>query len=85
MEAQRYQKSDVKYVSGDISSDKWAWVFFKSTVYIPGEAEIIVKAVCGVICNSIYVSVVISQFFFFIYILHSTLKGILNFMNHTVG
>ncbi|XP_073013528.1 sulfite oxidase-like [Typha latifolia] len=45
LEAHRFQKTDVPYVSGDTSSDKWAWVFFKAAVEISGDAEIIAKAV----------------------------------------
>lgn len=45
VEAFRYQKSNVPYISTDISSDKWAWVFFKAVVDIPGDAKIIAKAV----------------------------------------
>lgn len=45
MEASRYQKDDVKYIPDDISSDKWAWVFFKAVVDINEDTEIIAKAV----------------------------------------
>ncbi|KAF3778309.1 Sulfite oxidase [Nymphaea thermarum] len=45
IEASRYQKRDVPYVSDDIQSDKWAWVFFEATVNLPPYAEIVVKAV----------------------------------------
>lgn len=45
MEADRYQKSSVPYVSNDLSSDKWAWVLFKAIVDVPENVEIIAKAV----------------------------------------
>ncbi|KAJ3671885.1 hypothetical protein LUZ60_007964 [Juncus effusus] len=45
MEASRFQKDDVIYVSDDVSSDKWAWVFFKAVVDINEDTEIIAKAV----------------------------------------
>jgi len=45
-EVDRYQKSNVPYVSDDLSSDKWAWVLFKAVVDVPENAEIIAKAVC---------------------------------------
>lgn len=44
-EADRYQKSNVSYVSDDLSSDKWAWVLFKTVVDAPENADIIAKAV----------------------------------------
>ncbi|KAK9272987.1 hypothetical protein L1049_003368 [Liquidambar formosana] len=45
MEASRYQKAGIPYIADDISSDKWAWVFFEVTVDIPHSAEIVAKAV----------------------------------------
>ncbi|CAN6446889.1 unnamed protein product [Victoria cruziana] len=45
IETLRYQKRDAPYVSDDIKSDKWAWVFFEATVDLPPYAEIVVKAV----------------------------------------
>ncbi|CAN6446894.1 unnamed protein product [Victoria cruziana] len=36
---------DVSYVSDDIKSDKWAWVFFEAIVDLPPYVEIVVKAV----------------------------------------
>ncbi|XP_049932633.1 sulfite oxidase isoform X5 [Nymphaea colorata] len=45
IEASRYQRRDVPYVSDDIQSDKWAWVLFEATVNLPPYAEIVVKAV----------------------------------------
>ncbi|KAL6623168.1 hypothetical protein ACP70R_033047 [Stipagrostis hirtigluma subsp. patula] len=44
-DAQRYQKEDVPYVAGDITSDKWAWVLFKTVVDVKGDTEIVAKAV----------------------------------------
>lgn len=44
--AVRYQKEGVPYVAGDISSDKWAWVLFKTVIDVKGDTEVIVKAVC---------------------------------------
>lgn len=46
VEASRYQKSGVSYISDDLSSEKWAWVLFEAEVDIPQNAEIIAKAVC---------------------------------------
>lgn len=45
VEAQRHQKGSEPYVSDDMNSDKWAWVLFKAVVEIPGNAEVIAKAV----------------------------------------
>ncbi|XP_020106561.1 sulfite oxidase-like isoform X1 [Ananas comosus] len=45
LEASRCQKSDVPYVSCDVTSDKWAWVFFKAVVDITEDSTIIAKAV----------------------------------------
>lgn len=45
VEAHRYQKSNVPYVSDGAQSDKWAWVLFEATLDIPSNAEIVVKAV----------------------------------------
>ncbi|CAA7404700.1 unnamed protein product [Spirodela intermedia] len=45
VEAHRYQRSGVPYVSDDVNGDKWAWVLFKAEVDIPDNAEIVVKAV----------------------------------------
>ncbi|OVA17511.1 Oxidoreductase [Macleaya cordata] len=45
VEASRYQKSGVPYIADDISSDKWAWVFFKTQTEIPQNTEIVAKAV----------------------------------------
>ncbi|KOM56263.1 hypothetical protein LR48_Vigan10g215500 [Vigna angularis] len=44
MEASRFQKSGVPYISEHASSDKWAWVFFEVTVDICHSTEIIAKA-----------------------------------------
>ncbi|XP_031405851.1 sulfite oxidase [Punica granatum] len=44
-EASRYQKPEIPYVADDISSDKWAWVLFEATVDVPGNTEIVAKAV----------------------------------------
>ncbi|KAK3139731.1 hypothetical protein QOZ80_5AG0389000 [Eleusine coracana subsp. coracana] len=43
--ADRYQKEDVPYVAGDITSDKWAWVLFKAVVDVNVDTEIVAKAV----------------------------------------
>lgn len=51
IETLRYQKRDAPYVSDDIKSDKWAWVFFEATVDLPPYAEIVVKAVCLLILS----------------------------------
>ena len=45
VEATRYQKADVPYIADDMSSDKWAWVFFEANADIPKSAEIVAKAV----------------------------------------
>ncbi|KAL9323669.1 hypothetical protein ACSQ67_008526 [Phaseolus vulgaris] len=45
MEASRFQKSGVPYISDHASSDKWAWVFFEVTADILQSTEIIAKAI----------------------------------------
>ncbi|KAJ1685633.1 hypothetical protein LUZ63_017023 [Rhynchospora breviuscula] len=45
IEASTYQKDNVQCIPYDISSDKWAWVFFKAVVGITEDTEIIAKAV----------------------------------------
>lgn len=45
VEASRYQKPGVQYISDDMNSDKWAWVLFDVTVDAPQSTEIVVKAV----------------------------------------
>ncbi|RLN03772.1 sulfite oxidase [Panicum miliaceum] len=45
VEARRYQKDNVPYVSDGPQSDKWAWVLFEATLDIPANAEIVAKAV----------------------------------------
>ncbi|KAL6900923.1 hypothetical protein ACP4OV_005599 [Aristida adscensionis] len=45
VEARRYQKDNVPYVSDGPHSDKWAWVLFEATLDIPANAEIVAKAV----------------------------------------
>ncbi|KAG0516955.1 hypothetical protein BDA96_09G046100 [Sorghum bicolor] len=45
IEAHRYQKHDVPYVTSDISCDKWAWVLFKAVVNVKGDTVIVSKAV----------------------------------------
>ncbi|EMS51776.1 Sulfite oxidase [Triticum urartu] len=45
VEAHRYQKSNVPYVSDGAQSDKWAWVLFEATLDIPANAEIVAKAI----------------------------------------
>ncbi|GJN04132.1 hypothetical protein PR202_ga21654 [Eleusine coracana subsp. coracana] len=44
VEACRYQKNNVPYVSDGPESDKWAWVLFEATLDIPPNAEIVAKA-----------------------------------------
>lgn len=46
LEASRFQKSGVPYISDHANSDKWAWVFFEVTADIRQSTEIIAKAVC---------------------------------------
>ncbi|KAF8377994.1 hypothetical protein HHK36_029327 [Tetracentron sinense] len=45
VEASRYQTTGIKYIAGETSSDKWAWVFFTAKVDIPQSTEIVAKAV----------------------------------------
>ncbi|KAK7380836.1 hypothetical protein VNO78_33355 [Psophocarpus tetragonolobus] len=45
MEASRFQKSGVPYMSEHSSSDKWAWVLFEVTADILHSTEIVAKAV----------------------------------------
>uniref|UniRef100_A0A0E0CE49 Sulfite oxidase n=1 Tax=Oryza meridionalis TaxID=40149 RepID=A0A0E0CE49_9ORYZ len=45
VEAHRYQKSNVPYISDGPQSDKWAWVLFEATLDVPANAEIVAKAV----------------------------------------
>lgn len=45
IEAHRYQKHDVPYVTSDISCDKWAWVLFEAVVNVKGDTVIVSKAV----------------------------------------
>ncbi|XP_027925043.1 sulfite oxidase [Vigna unguiculata] len=45
LEASRFQKSGVPYISDHANSDKWAWVFFEVTADIRQSTEIIAKAV----------------------------------------
>lgn len=45
VEASRYQKAGVPYISEHKSSDKWAWVLFEVTFDIPNTTEIVAKAV----------------------------------------
>lgn len=45
VEAHRYQKDNVAYVSDGPQSDKWAWVLFEATLDVPANPEIVVKAV----------------------------------------
>ncbi|XP_059452408.1 sulfite oxidase [Corylus avellana] len=45
MEASRYQKTGIPYITDDISSDKWAWVLFEVTVDVMHSTEIVAKAV----------------------------------------
>ncbi|XP_011003917.1 PREDICTED: sulfite oxidase [Populus euphratica] len=45
VEASKYQKPGIQYISDDMNSDKWAWVLFDETVDAPQSTEIVVKAV----------------------------------------
>ncbi|XP_068665183.1 sulfite oxidase [Aristolochia californica] len=45
VEASRYQTNGTPYIPDDLSSDKWAWVFFSAEVNAPRNGEIIAKAV----------------------------------------
>ncbi|KAL5717606.1 sulfite oxidase [Ranunculus cassubicifolius] len=45
LEASKYQKPGIPYISDHTNSDKWAWVFFKVEAEIPPNAEIVAKAV----------------------------------------
>ncbi|XP_057465210.1 sulfite oxidase-like isoform X1 [Actinidia eriantha] len=45
VEATRYQNAGIPYIADDMSSDKWAWVFFEANADIPKSAEIVAKAV----------------------------------------
>ncbi|CAK7328306.1 unnamed protein product [Dovyalis caffra] len=45
VEASRYQKPGVQYVSDAMNSDKWAWVLFDVTVDVSQSTEIVAKAV----------------------------------------
>lgn len=47
IEASKYQKTGIPYISDDESStDKWAWVLFEAEVNVSHSAEIVAKAVC---------------------------------------
>ncbi|PON61314.1 Eukaryotic molybdopterin oxidoreductase [Parasponia andersonii] len=45
VEASRYQKTGIPYVSDGESSDKWAWVLFEATGDVQRNTEIVAKAV----------------------------------------
>ncbi|CAN0925405.1 Sulfite oxidase [Linum grandiflorum] len=45
VEASRYQKEGIPYVSDYEKSDKWAWVLFEAVVDVPRSTEIVAKAV----------------------------------------
>ncbi|KAI4350512.1 hypothetical protein L6164_004962 [Bauhinia variegata] len=45
LEASRFQRKGIPYVSEDIHCDKWAWVLFEVTLHIHHSTEIIAKAV----------------------------------------
>ncbi|GFY83170.1 sulfite oxidase [Actinidia rufa] len=45
VEATRYQNAGIPYIADDMSSDKWAWVFFEANADIPKSTEIVAKAV----------------------------------------
>lgn len=53
VEASRYQKPGIPYVSDDENNDKWAWVLFEAKVDAPHSTEIVAKAVCLVSCDDI--------------------------------
>jgi len=44
-EASRHQKPGIKYIPDEVTSDKWAWVLFKTVVDVPDRMEIVLKAV----------------------------------------
>jgi len=54
VEARRYQKDNVAYVSDGPQSDKWAWVLFEATLDIPANAEIVAKAVSEIHLNPLF-------------------------------
>ncbi|KAF5740457.1 Sulfite oxidase [Tripterygium wilfordii] len=45
LQASRYQKAGIPYVSDDLNSDKWAWVLFEVVVDISSSTTIVAKAV----------------------------------------
>ncbi|KAI3463107.1 hypothetical protein Pfo_019770 [Paulownia fortunei] len=45
VEASKYQKAGVPYISDDESCDKWAWVLFEAEADVPESTEIVAKAV----------------------------------------
>ncbi|KAK6153162.1 hypothetical protein DH2020_012801 [Rehmannia glutinosa] len=45
VEASKYQKTGVPYISDNESSDKWGWVLFAAEADIPESTEIVAKAV----------------------------------------
>lgn len=45
VEASKYQKSGIPYISDDESGDKWAWVLFQAEADILQSTEIVAKAV----------------------------------------
>jgi sulfite oxidase len=56
VEARRYQKDNVAYVSDGPQSDKWAWVLFEATLDVPANPEIVVKAVSEVYLDTLFQS-----------------------------
>lgn len=54
VEARRYQKDNVAYVSDGPQGDKWAWVLFEATVDIPANAEIVAKAVSEIYLDTLF-------------------------------
>lgn len=54
VEAHRYQKGNVPYVSDGPQCDKWAWVLFEATLDIPANAEIVAKAVSEIYLDPLF-------------------------------
>lgn len=45
IEASRYQRTGIPYISEHTSSDKWAWVLFEAMADVQQNTEIVAKAV----------------------------------------
>lgn len=50
IEAFRYQRTGIPYISEHTSSEKWAWVLFEATADVQQSTEIVAKAVC-LVCS----------------------------------